>query len=370
VLALEQGEALGLELGAPLRFRIAGEGAAGLRREDWDERSDLGQLLRELRLGRADAALSLRAGPLQLATLGHGHLVSRYANTLTADYHPAGAGAVAHLGALRLELLASDVLALRLFAAELRVDLGRTLSADAAAWDRAHLSVSLARDAGRAGGPLSAGVSAGQLDLDAALYRGRGLQLWALAGAGARLDSAGGTGALVGLAVDAQPRALSVGGRLELRRQVGGFRQGLFDADYELARFSDGGLAELPLAAQRLPGGLSGYAELSLATGEERPDAGRLLLSLAAEHFAFGRTDADLALSVQLPGGRALATLRALGSALGEHPRLAVQGELRWRLAPALYAVGAAGTVHTPTPDGRLQQGLLAALGLGMDLAR
>ncbi|HET9450539.1 MAG TPA: hypothetical protein VFO83_06635 [Aggregicoccus sp.] len=369
VLALERGDTLGLELGAPLRFRLPGGEGAGLRREDWDERSDLGQLLRELRLGAPDAALSLRAGPLQLATLGHGHLVSRYANTLAADYHPAGAGAVAHLGALRLEVLASDVLALRLFAAELRVDLGRTLSASAAAWDRAHASLSLARDVGRAGGS-SGGVSAGQLDLDAALYRGRGLQLWAVAGAGARLDSAGGAGALVGLALDAQPRAFSVGGRLELRRQAGGFRQGLFDGDYELSRFSDGGLAEPSLAGQRLPAGYSGYAELSLALGEERPDAGRLLLSLGAEYFAFGRADTDLALSVQLPGGRALATLRALGTGLGEHPRVAVQAELRWRLRPALYALATAGSVHTPRPDGRLQQGLLATLGLGMDLAR
>jgi hypothetical protein len=370
VLALERGEALGLELGAPLRLRLpGGAGEAGLRREDWDERSDLGQLLRELRLGASDAALSLRAGPLQLATLGHGHLVSRYANTLAADYHPAGAGAVAHLGALRLEVLASDVLALRLFAAELRLDLGRSLSADAALWDRAHLSVSLARDVGRAGG-LSAGIAAGQVDLDAALYRGRGLQLWAVAGAGARLDSAGGTGALLGLAVDAQPRALSVGGRLELRRQEGGFRQGLFDGDYELARFSDGGLAEPGLAARRLPAGYSGYAELSVAVGEERPDRGRLLLSLGAEHFTFGRTDADLALGAQLPGGRALLSLRMLASGLGEHPRLAVQGELRWRLRPALYALATAGSVHTPRPDGPLQQGLLATLGLGLDLAR
>jgi hypothetical protein len=311
--------------------------------------------------------VSLRAGPLALATLGHGHLVSRYANTLAADYHPAGATLTAHAGGLRVEGLASDVLALRLFALEARLDLGRTLSADEGAWERVHLSASLARDAG---GGRSPGLSAGQLDLDAALYRGARTQLWAVAGAGARLDSAGGAGALVGLSLQAQPRAFSLGAKLQLRRQGGGFRHGLFGADHELARFSAQGLGEVPLAQERLPTGLAGAAELSLAVGEERPDAGRLLLSLAAQHFAFGRTDADLSLALQLPGGRASATLRALATGLGQSPRLSLQAELRVRLRPALYALAAGGSVHTPQADGRLAQGALGLLGLGMDFAR
>jgi hypothetical protein len=372
LLALEADEALALEVGAPLRFRLgAQEGAGGgaLRREDWDERSDFGQLVRALRVGAPEGALWLRAGPLPLATLGHGRLVARYANTLAADYHPAGASAALHRGALRLEALASDVLALRLFAAEARLDLGRTLSASETAWERVHLSASLAHDAGRAHGTTPA-LSAGALDLDAALYRGARAQLWALAGAGARLDGAGGTGLALGLALEAQPRTLNLGAKLELRRQEGGFRHGLFGADLELARFAATGLAGAPLAEQRLPAGYAGYAELHLASGEERADAARLLLSLAGEHLAFGRTDVDAALSLQLPGGRASATLRALATGLGQAPRYALQAEARVRLRPALYAVASAGSAFTPTPGGTLARGLLGALGLGVDFAR
>ncbi|MBF5041712.1 hypothetical protein FGE12_04870 [Aggregicoccus sp. 17bor-14] len=378
LLALDGGEALGLEVGAPLRLRLqgatdgSGTRAGGLRREDWDERSDFGQLLRELRLGAPDGALSLRAGPLPLATLGQGRLVSRYANTLAADYHPAGASAALHAGPVRVEALASDVLALRLLAAEARVDLARALGAGAGAWERVHAAASLAYDGGRAHGRTAA-LSAGAVDLDAAVYRGARAQLWALAGVGARLDATGGTGAALGLALEAQPRALAVGAKVELRRQAGGFRHGLFGADLELARFSATGLAEAPLSGQLLPPGYAGYAELHLATGDaegEAAETGRLGLSLAAEHFAFGRTDVDASLLLQLPGGRASATLRALATDLGERPRYALQAEARVRLAPALYAVASGGTVHTPTAAGVLTRGLYAAAGLGLDFAR
>ena len=98
--------------------------------------------------------------------------------------------------------------------------------------------------------------------------------------------------------------------------------------------------------------------------------ASRRFDGLAGEHFAFGRTDLDAALSLQLPGGRASATLRALATGLGQAPRYALQAEARVRLRPALYAVASAGSAFTPTPGGTLARGLLGALGLGVDFAR
>ncbi|MFY0581769.1 hypothetical protein ACN28S_52590 [Cystobacter fuscus] len=127
-LGVKGGEEFEFEMGAPLRLRLLdtepsqvdADHAARLRRQDWDELSDFGQLVRELRVGRDDGMLQLRAGSFSTWTLGAGWLVNRYNNNLSQDYHPAGANFVAYLGPTRVEVFASDVLAARLFAGEFR----------------------------------------------------------------------------------------------------------------------------------------------------------------------------------------------------------------------------------------------------------
>ncbi|MBM4378819.1 MAG: hypothetical protein FJ086_05890, partial [Deltaproteobacteria bacterium] len=150
VVSWDGGEAFGVELGAGLRLS-----AAGLRRADWDSPSDFGQLLRELRAGVEGGPVSLRAGALGPLTLGSGRLVRRYDGSLNPDYHPAGALLSLQAGGFRGELLASDVLGARLFAAGLGFDAGAALGLGG---DRWHVGLSAAHDAGLAGG-RAAGAS-------------------------------------------------------------------------------------------------------------------------------------------------------------------------------------------------------------------
>ncbi|EAU64176.1 hypothetical protein [Stigmatella aurantiaca] len=378
VLRVESGESFALELGATLRFRLLDEApkqtaddyGGHLRRQDWDTPSDLGQLLRELRVGREDGTLFFRAGPLTTFTLGEGHLVDRYINQLSADYHPAGAVATGYFGPFRVQLAASDVLAMRLFAGELRLDIGRLASTDAAVFDRYHVTASVAHDFGRVGEERTEPLSAALVGGNAALYKGESFQLFAIAGAGTRVDvSPLDFGGFVGLSARGMGDAFDISGRLEGRSQGGSFRFGLFGPSYELARFSATGLSEEPLAEERLERAFSGYGELRLGLGGAE-DALYVSASAAAEYFGFGRIDTDLALMLQLPGGRTRITARAIAVGLKIHPRYSLLAELRQRLLSSLYVWGSTGTVHFPQPDGTLVRGFTAGAGVGVDWAR
>lgn len=75
-----------LTLGAPLRFVPA----SGLRREDWDERTDYGRVVREVSLSQPDHGVHLRVAPLTGFHLGVGHLVSLFYSTLDVDHWRTG----------------------------------------------------------------------------------------------------------------------------------------------------------------------------------------------------------------------------------------------------------------------------------------
>ncbi|SEL29783.1 hypothetical protein SAMN05444354_105148 [Stigmatella aurantiaca] len=378
VLRLDVGENFALEVGATLRFRLvdqdpkqtAGDYGGHLRREDWDTPSDLGQLIRELRLGREEGRFFFRAGPLTTFTLGEGHLVDRYVNQLSADYHPAGATATGYFGPFRLQVAASDVLAMRLFAGELRMDLGRMASTDETVFDRYHVNASLAHDFGRVGEERTEPLTAALVGGNAAIYKGERFQLFAMAGAGSRVDvSPLDFGGFVGLSARGMRGAVDVSGRLEGRSQGGSFRFGLFGPSYELSRFSATGLSEEPLAEERLSRAFSGYGELRLGLGDAE-NALYFSASAAAEYFAFGRIDTDMALMLQLPGGRTRITARAIVVGLKTHPRYSLLAELRQRLLSSLYVWGSTGTVHFPQADGTLVRGFTAGAGVGVDWAR
>ncbi|HEX5745833.1 MAG TPA: hypothetical protein VFZ09_06295 [Archangium sp.] len=78
MLVVAEGEAFGLNLGAPVRLRLAGcELEGGLvRREDWDSLSDWGQQVHALKLGSDTAPVGLWVGALEgpgaFASLGLG----------------------------------------------------------------------------------------------------------------------------------------------------------------------------------------------------------------------------------------------------------------------------------------------------------
>ncbi|WP_253818530.1 serine/threonine-protein kinase, partial [Myxococcus xanthus] len=92
-------------------------GASLVRKEDWDELSDWGQVVQNLMVG-GDAPNFVWMGALESYTLLSGHLVRRYNNRGNPNYNPAGAVVTGMLRPLYVEAFASDVLGARLMGAE------------------------------------------------------------------------------------------------------------------------------------------------------------------------------------------------------------------------------------------------------------
>lgn len=70
---------------APLRFD-----SGGLRRADWDERTDFGRIVGEIAWGDLGDAFQARLAPLEHLTLGTGTLVSSLASTVDPDHWRTG----------------------------------------------------------------------------------------------------------------------------------------------------------------------------------------------------------------------------------------------------------------------------------------
>ncbi|RKG99187.1 hypothetical protein D7X74_39615, partial [Corallococcus sp. CA047B] len=184
----------------------------------------------------------------------------------------------------------------------------------------------------------------------------------------------GAWGAVAGVGADAETLTLNARLRLEARRQHGGFRQGYFGPDYELARFRAAGHSELPLARASFPDGASVYAEANVGWDAERLGGlvqRHLSLSGAVEVFTWGRVDADGRLALQLVDRSLELAVSALAVGLGQAgARYLVSGELRWRFAGKVYALGQGGTLLFPDAGGALRPGAYASFGLGVDNAR
>jgi hypothetical protein len=347
-----------------------------LRGRDWDETSDFGQVLRRLRVGSEAGPVYVRAGRMELKTVGFGHLVSRYNNQLNPDYHPASAFAVAAIGPTRTELFASDILAGRIFAGEVSLDIGRTVSQDNVFWDRYHFALSAAHDFGRAGG-ASPAITLVHVDADAIIYRAEHVRVSGYAGGGTRLFGLEPeVGAVAGFAAngDVNNQMVTLGGRLEGRKQRGGFRHGMFGPAYELSRFSGVGFTFAPVARESLPDSFSGFGEFEVGYGPAAamPEGPlRLFASLAAEYFIWGRLDGDASISARFPGNKGSASVRfTMLDALGRAPRYQGTGEVRYRFTPVFYVVASGGTIFFPQPGGTLVRGAFGSIGLGMDMER
>jgi hypothetical protein len=375
LIGVDGGADFAFELGADLRLLVVDDATDQrsadyghvLRREDWNEASDFGQILRSLRVGEDGGRWQLRAGAIDDYTLGWGHVINRYGDRLNPDYHPSGVRFVGFLGPTRTEVFASDFLGGRIFAAEEALDLGRLFGASA---DRFHLAGSAAYDFGRAG-TVAPPIGIANLDADAALYRGPALQLFLEAGSGARVDlKSTALSAVLGVSADAQLSVGRLSGKVELRKQQGTFRQGMFGAAYELARFSDVGTAGTPIATAELPDGFSGYGEVATQLGSDGSAGPAVTFSAAAEHYSWGRTDGDIDAAVHLFSGRAIGSAKLIAVGLGQAPRYSLMAELRWRFAASFYALAYGGKAYLPQPDGTLLGGAYAGVGVAADFTR
>ncbi|CAM3598404.1 hypothetical protein G4177_18895 [Corallococcus sp. ZKHCc1 1396] len=371
-LILDGGPEFGLNLGAPVRLRAWG-GAGRVRREDWDRLSDWGQLVRGLKLGSDAAPVGVWLGALEDYSLLSAHLVRRYSNRTNPDYHPAGGLLTGTVGPLYTEAFASDVLGARLMGAEVALDVGRVLLGAGHMPGRYTLAVSAVHDWGRFGGNALS-VTLAHLDATAVVLRRPGLEAHLLAGWGGRPGVGGAWGAVLGVGADSVTPTRDVSLRLEARRQHGGFRQGFFGSDYELARFQAVGLEGVPLTSIRFPDGysLQGEARVGWDAVGYRGLQRHLMLSLSVEAFSWGRLDVDGRVAVQLLERNLEVAVKGLGVGLGQPgARYLGVAEARWRIAAGkLYAVATGGTLLFPEGDGTLRPGAFASVGLGVDDAR
>ena len=288
-------------------------------------------------------------------------------------HHPAGGILTGTVGPLYTHAFASDVLGARLMGSEFSLDMQHVLFGKPREPGRYTLALSAVHDWGRAGGRAPS-VTLAHLDATAVVRVRPTYEAHLIAGWGGRSGEGGAWGAVVGVGLNALTSTLDLKLRLEGRRQHGGFRQGFFGPDYELARFRAAGPDGVSLAEAPFPDGYSAYGELKVSWdavgygGLQR----HLLLTVGAEAFSWGRFDVDGRVAVQLLERRLDVAVKGLGVGMGQ-PEAHSLGvaEVRWRfLKGKLYAMGTGGTLLFPEGDGTLRPGAFASMGLGVDNAR
>ncbi len=239
-----------LTLGAPLRFHPD----AGLRREDWDERTDYGRVVREVSFSRPDRGVLLRIAPLSGYQLGVGHLVSHFYSTLDPDHWRTGFEGAYHGSTGGVDGFVDSVLDPEILGARLHVrpfsflhpdglfgrfEVGGTLVGDVVA-PAAYEQVGGVRVMAGANLPRVARRSVTAMGMDARwpVFRGREAEVvpyFAMAQAG------DGSGWHAGLALALRPgHRVRFGLQGEFRRLGAGYAAPYFDSLYLVDRWDFG----------------------------------------------------------------------------------------------------------------------------------
>ena len=264
------------------------------------------------------------------------------------------------LGPAHGEFFVSDMFAPRIFSGRAQVEFGRIFAKDENWYDRLFLAFELAHDAGHAGG-ITPSVTLLHLDFAGVLWRSKIARIQAAAGFGSRVNTTSDFGFVLGMSADADLDGFLISGKIEARKQAGGFRQGFFGPQYEINRFVGAGYDGLPVADQTLPNAFSFYGELHVGS------RGSLSFEAAIEHYTWGRTDLDATLQMELFEKRFVTSARFTAVAMGVKDRFAISAEARLRLFKSMYALTSGGTVFFHEVDGTLSRGVFVTLGAGFD---
>jgi hypothetical protein len=301
-------------VGARLRF-VSGE---GLRRRDWDERSELAHLLRyavyRYPVERGGIEFSAAAGELGGAVVGHATIVSGYGSGVHADHGRLGAQLRLRADEHEAEGLVDDVVAPRI--AAVRGQLG---------WRALHLGLTTAADFSAPRGSQALGVGLIGAEAELAGHSQENLRGAVYADAVAALGRGGGLH--LGVLGDARSDALLLSLRAEINAGSAGYTPGWFGPLYEVERAS-----RLDLSAAGMLGGIGAHFEF----GGELEPVGAIAVSYALR----GGLPNVLALRLAAPHYRRMqaALSAALGHQGGAVREAALAAELRARLTNHLFA--------------------------------
>ncbi len=363
-----ESEIVSLHLEAPLRLRMNPRLAAergALRTADFDELSDAGRVLRKLDLTLAERRVVIHLGELAHESLGHGTILSGYANSLDPARLPVGALARVVAGAMALDLICSDLLAPGLLGGSLTLEplsLGKELN------DRLHLASTALFDRGAPASPASAPVLVYGVGMDVAAYRSQMLTVAPYLDANGRGN---GFGLHAGLLADLRLGPVELSAKGEWRRSKTPYQPEYFDVGYLYERFdaerfldADGASVPVPKADQAFPTANGWRGELrarasAMSAAVSASTRGRGLYHLSAMVDAdFGHF--DLAMSAAVRG---LEDGRAEKVFVAAEARTRVGGYFYvWAHGGQLYTVAAAAAGAIAEPITQLGLGLGAAL--------
>lgn len=254
--------AVGLGLALPLNVLIKPDDGirrediaynGWLRKRDWDEPQDYVKFVRYLRYGHKRDPVYLLAGQLWGASIGHGTLVNRYANSLNLDHPKAGVAFDLNSDFIGIETLTDHAGAPALLASRLYVRplgdtpiargwaIGATFAADRTAPRALALTPAGALQQDAQGNPLVAvsdAVYAGGVDTEFEVLHNSLISLIPyvdlnrIAGAGNGLHA----GAVADVYVPIPLLELNVEARLEYRMMQPGYIPEYFDQTYDLGR--------------------------------------------------------------------------------------------------------------------------------------